>query len=502
VPQATSGGEDAVRPPAVAGRFYPGDAATLRRAVDTLVGQARPAPAGDVVAVIAPHAGYVFSGQIAADALSPLARQTPAVVVVLGANHTGPAVGGFALYPGRAFRTPLGEVAIDAALNGALRATGPEVTSDAAPHRDEHSIEVLLPFVQVLAPRARIVPVIVGTRDPDKIARFGRALAAALGTRRALIVASSDLSHYPAAREAARLDARTLEAFARFDRDAALAAEREATAGRTPNLVTAACGLAPVLAAMSAARALGASHGTVVSYANSADSAAGDAERVVGYGAVMYHRSAAAAPATPRGDAPPEAARHDPAPPGAPPDHLPADARQALLHLARATITQFLESQTLPLPRDLPPAVAARRQGAFVTLRARGQLRGCIGRIEHDGPLPQLVSRVAFDAAFRDARFSPVIRQELDHIEVEVSLLTPIRRVVAPEAIVTGRDGVVLRRSGRSAVFLPQVATEQGWTREQMLDALCAKAGLSAGCWPGAELSTFQAEVFGEHDSR
>ena len=505
-PQAARDEDESVRPPAVAGRFYPADAATLRRAVETLVRQARPVRTGDAVAVVAPHAGYVYSGQIAADALVYAAAARPEVVVVLGANHTGPPVHGFALHPGRAFRTPLGEVVIDAALNAALRGAGVGAAADAAPHRDEHSIEVQLPFLQVIAPGAPILPVIVGTRDPDQAARFGRALAAALGTRRAMIVASSDLSHYPTARDATRVDMRTLDAFARFDRDGALEAEREAAAGHTPNLVTAACGLGPVLVAMSAARALGATHGTVVSYANSADTAIGEAERVVGYGAVVYSRGAAT-PSTPPAS-PPHATREGstrdaptPMPPTNPSGHLPDAERQALLHLARATIAQFLESQTLPLARDVPPALATRRQGAFVTLKAHGQLRGCIGRIVEEGPLPQLVSRVAFEAAFRDQRFSPVTRQELDRIELEVSVLTAPRRVPSAEAIVTGRDGVVLRRSGRSAVFLPQVATEQGWTREQLLDALCEKAGLARGCWLGAELSTFQAEVFGERQA-
>jgi AmmeMemoRadiSam system protein A len=155
------------------------------------------------------------------------------------------------------------------------------------------------------------------------------------------------------------------------------------------------------------------------------------------------------------------------------------------------------------LPRDVPPALQGRRQGAFVTLKERGQLRGCIGRIVHDGPLPQLVSMVAFEAAFRDPRFQPLGRQELDRVDVEISLLTPPRPVASPRDVVVGRDGVVLRKGGRSAVFLPQVAPEQGWTRDQMLDELCLKAGLPARCWTEhAELSTFQAEVFGEPHTR
>jgi len=243
---------------------------------------------------------------------------------------------------------------------------------------------------------------------------------------------------------------------------------------------------------MSSARALGAARATVVSYANSGDTAVGDPDRVVGYGAVAFHRDIARS--TP--DAFEPASRPAAGPPS-------AAEKRALLALARGTFTQFLESQTLPLPRDVPADLHGRRQGAFVTLKTRGQLRGCIGRILHDGPLPQLVSMVAFEAAFRDPRFPPLGRRELDGVEVEISLLTTPRQVDAPRDIVVGRDGVVLRKSGRSAVFLPQVATEQGWTREQMLDQLCLKAGLSERCWTDrAELATFQAEVFGESHAR
>jgi hypothetical protein len=481
-----------VRAPAVAGQFYPGDGAALRRAVDTLLAHARPAVAGDVVAVVSPHAGYPFSGQIAADALAQLKGHDPEVVVVLGANHAAPMGRGFAAYPGRAFRTPLGEVAIDRDVTARLLKSGANVSAAAGPHEGEHSIEVQLPFLQAIAPRARIVPIVVGTRDPHDTDRFGRALATALEGRRALIVASSDLAHYPPAREALDSDRQTLEAIAAFDAATLTAREQGVESGSRGGLVTVACGIGPVLVAMSAARALGAIRATIVSYANSGDTAIGDPDRVVGYGAVAFHRDAAKQ--APRAFG--ETARAAAGP-------LSADEKQALLALARDTFTQFLESQTLPLPRDVPLGLQGRRQGAFVTLKERGQLRGCIGRIVHDGPLPQLVSMVAFEAAFRDPRFQPLGRQELDRVDVEISLLTPPRPVPSARDVFVGRDGVVLRKGGRSAVFLPQVAPEQGWTRDQMLDELCLKAGLPARCWTEhAELSTFQAEVFGEPHTR
>jgi AmmeMemoRadiSam system protein A len=154
----------------------------------------------------------------------------------------------------------------------------------------------------------------------------------------------------------------------------------------------------------------------------------------------------------------------------------------------------------MPLPRGFTLA-ACMRQGAFVTLKKHGELRGCVGHMAEDMPLCRTVCGMALMSAFEDQRFSPVAADEMRDIEVEISALTPFRRISDAGQIVLGRDGVVIRKSGRSAVFLPQVATEQGWTRDEMLDQLCRKAGLPIGSWrENAELSTFQAIVFSESE--
>jgi AmmeMemoRadiSam system protein A len=154
----------------------------------------------------------------------------------------------------------------------------------------------------------------------------------------------------------------------------------------------------------------------------------------------------------------------------------------------------------VPLARGFSPALD-RPQGVFVTLRTRGALRGCIGQMAPDRPLRVLVGSMALAAAFDDPRFEKVRAPELKDLEVEISILTPFKEVQGPNAIVIGRDGVLLQKDRRSAVFLPQVATEEHWTRDEMLDNLCVKGGMAAGCWrAGARLSTFQADVFKEGD--
>ena len=485
---AGKGPAEGVREPAVAGKFYPSDPAALRRAVEEFLREAIPPKVERPVALVSPHAGYIYSGQIAADAWRQAQGGGFDLVVILGTNHTSPEFRGVAVHPGTGFRTPLGVAEIDRGAAEALIAADPGCVFQADVHKGEHSVEVQLPFAQVLFPKAKILPVVVGSPDPALCERFGRALATVLRGRKAIVVASTDLSHYPSANDADRVDRVVLAAAAGLDPAAFRAAIREEMSRGVPGLGTCACGEAPVLAAMSAAKALGATRGVVVSYANSGDASIGDPGRAVGYGAVAF----AAGPGGPD-----TAALRNPA--GEIPEGpLDASERKALLAFARETIDRYLATGTVPLARGLP-GKTRRPQGVFVTLKRGEELRGCIGRIFPEGPLGRTVGAMALQAAFNDPRFPHVGPQELPGLTVEISALTPMTPVPGAKDVVVGRDGVLLTKGGRSAVFLPQVATEQGWGRDEMLDHLCRKAGLPAGCWKeGASLSVFQAEVFAE----
>jgi len=481
--------EPPVRAPAVQGQFYPADRDQLKLAVEKYLAGAPASPSEKPVAIVAPHAGYIYSGQICADAFRRAQGHAYDLVVILGTNHTVPSFRGVALYPSGAFRTPLGEVAIDEETVKQL-ALAANCSLDRTPHVREHSIEVQVPFVQYLFPKAKIVAAVVGSPDLQLCTGFGQALAKALEKRSALIVASSDLSHYPAYDDACRTDRRTLEAMVTLDPAALRSAVKTDETSEVPELSTCACGEAPVLAAMAAAKALGATHGAVVSYANSGDTLIGDHGRVVGYGAVAFYTGPG------KNDLDGLKKREEPSP-GA---TLRPEDRKALLAFARETIERILTTQTAPLPRGFD-ARAYLKRGGFVTLKKKGELRGCIGHMAEDTPLAYVVGTMAIQAAFKDRRFTPVRIEEMPDIEVEISVLTPAKPVAGVEEIVLGRDGVILSKGGRSAVFLPQVATEQGWSREQMLDQLSRKAGLPEGSWKeGAKFSTFQAEVFHESE--
>lgn len=484
-----SGFHPDVREPAVSGRFYPGDASKLSKALDYYLKDAVKPSGERPLAIVSPHAGYIYSAQIAADAFNQAAGHQYDVVVLLGTNHTDPGFSGVSVYPEGGYRTPLGVAKIDKDTANQLIAADKAFTFKKSVHLREHSIEVQVPFVQTLFPDAEIVPAIVGTSDLELCSRFGKALATVLKGRRALIVASSDLSHYPDYEDAVTVDRKVLNAMTTLDPKTVHSVIQKQEKTYIRNLSTCACGEAPVLAAMAAAKALGANCGRIVSYANSGDASVGDRSRVVGYGAISFvtgslcddqksGKKSAAAPES---------------------GHLTHEHKKALLSFARKTIRQFLATETTPLARGFDP-VLENKQGAFVTLKKHGRLRGCIGHMAEDLPLCRTVGAMALQAAFNDRRFPPLEPKELSEVELEISVLTPFRRVNSVEDILVGRDGVVLRKDARSAVFLPQVAPEQGWDRAEMLTHLSRKAGLSPDDWKSddAQFSTFQAVVFSE----
>ena len=479
-----------IRQPAVAGRFYPGDPLKLARAIHAYLEDAEAPVGAKPIAIIAPHAGYIFSGQICADAFKQAAGYEYDLIVLLGTNHTAPGFAGVSIYPEGGYQTPLGLARIDAAVSAELLAGAKGFSFKEFMHVREHSIEVLVPFVQTLFPDAKIVTAIVGTAELDVCARFGQTLANVLRGKRALIVASSDLSHYPAYKDAVRVDRNTLEAILTLDPGTVQKTVQKQMAGHVSNLATCACGEAPILTAMIAAKALGATCARIISYANSGDASVGSHDRVVGYGAVSFTGNQSCTHNEPAQNASSQS----------PSEGMNDHHKSVLIAFARKTIRQFLAADTTPLARGFDP-VLGQRQAAFVTLKKHGDLRGCIGHMAEDLPLCQVVGSMALQAAFNDRRFTNVTLKELPEIDIEISVLTPFQPIRGAEDILIGRDGVVLRKNDRSAVFLPQVPVEQGWDRSQLLDRLCQKAGLSAGSWKdGAQLYTFQANVFSESD--
>jgi len=470
-----------------AGRWFPADPDELAKMVDAYLTQAERKVEAEPIALIVPHAGYVFSGQVAAYAFKQIEGLRYDVIVIIGDTHTGAGSSPIAVYAKGAFETPLGLVPIDEEVAQALVEADERIAFDRPALAHEHPIENQLPFLQRVCGDFKFVPIVFREPTPENARLLSEALVKALAGKKALIVASTDLSHYPPYDDAVRVDAKTLEALVSLDPQALLRATEEPLKEGIPNLVTCMCSRGAVLTAIMAAKKLGADRATVLKYANSGDTPFGDRRQVVGYGAVMIWKGEAEAGfSLPTPTAPPE------------PSSLSPQEQEKLLDIARRTIAQFLESGTVPAVEATEPGLLQER-GAFVTLKKRGQLRGCIGYLTAEGPLYLTVQRAAIAAATGDPRFPPVTPEELGDIEIEISVLSPIEPIEDVNQIEVGRHGLIIVKDRHQGVLLPQVATEEGWNREEFLRAVCRKAGLPEDAWKeGAKLYVFTAEVFGE----
>ncbi|MBN1283216.1 MAG: AmmeMemoRadiSam system protein B [Proteobacteria bacterium] len=447
-----------VQQPVVAGTFYPADAKSLRSMVKGMIDMA-PVKAldGELIGIIAPHAGYRYSGRVAAAAFRQLAGRGFTRAVVIAPSHRAH-VAGAALSPFSSYRTPLGDIPIDREAVDALSGKHPWAEEDAGAFSTEHSLEVELPFLQVALGEFKLVPIIVGQAGKKRLDAIAEALEKELGDRSTIFVASSDLSHFHDYEKAQRLDSATVGIICDKSPGEFLAA---AEVGKAQL-----CGSSPVYIMKRIAEMRGASL-ELLEYANSGD-ATGDRSRVVGYASIAV--------TAPRSMGMPQ--------------------EEALLSLARRTIEAHLSGKPLPpLPGD--PALAE-DGAAFVTLRKNGRLRGCIGTITARGPLDRTVQEMAISAATGDPRFPPVKRDELKDISIEISVLTPPEPLPDPMAVRVGTDGLIIEQGFARGVLLPQVPAEQGWDKAQYLEGISTKAGLPRDAWKRAKLYRFQAIVFEE----
>lgn len=472
-----------VREPAVAGLFYPRDAAALARTIDACLAGATSARTGGLKALICPHAGYAYSGPVAGSAFRLLRGAKYTTVVVLAPAHCA-ALEAASVSAADVFRTPLGDVPISDqarrlaalppfALEPRCFVQRPEwapQSSRPLPERGaeradtwEHADEVEVPFLQQTLSGFELVPVVMGDVDT---AAAARALSTVLDDS-TLLVVSSDLSHYHPYAEARRLDRQCVDAICTLDVRRAAAQE--------------ACGRTPILTLLHIARERG-WRPQLLDLRNSGDTS-GDKSRVVGYAAIAFY-------APPAGSA------------------ISAPQRQLLLELARQSVraaTGMRTTTAIAVDR-LDPALQEDR-GVFVTLTKRGALRGCIGHIVAQMPLYRAVIENARAAAIHDPRFLPVAPREVDQLEIEISVLAPPQPLAfdSPDDLLRQlrphQDGVVLRITAGSATYLPQV-WEQLPDKPEFLDSLSVKAGGRPGDWrrPGTSVAVYRVESFKESD--
>ncbi len=474
------------RKPAVAGQFYPGDPVTLTRQLSDFFKKAKKEPIpGKIMGLIAPHAGYVYSGQVAAYAFKFLEGLSFETVVVISPSHIV-YFQGASIYNGGAFETPLGTIPVDTTLAGKIADANERVFLSTRGHgfmgmRGEHAIEVELPFLQVVLGKFKLVPIVIGDQDWATCEALAEALIKALKGKSALIVASSDLSHYHPYDEAVKLDNIVIDHVNGFDQEGLFT---DLSAG-----ICEACGGSPIVATMLAAKGLGADKAKVLKYANSGD-VTGDKSAVVGYmAAVMYSSQAK-----------PEGEKKSQKEKVGDKVGLSEKDKETLMHIARTTIEYKVKGKEPP-EFEVDSPILKEKRGAFVTIHKHGRLRGCIGYIEAIKPLWITIQDMAEAAALNDPRFPPVSPEELPFLDVEISVLTPLKRIKDINEIEIGKHGVVLKSGYHQGVFLPQVATEQGWDRITFLNEICFKAGThDKNCWKDkdAEIYIFSAEVFEE----
>jgi AmmeMemoRadiSam system protein B/AmmeMemoRadiSam system protein A len=511
----TTTAPEALRPPAVAGSFYPSDPGQLRAMVEDFLARARRgagnsaarAPALDeqVVAILVPHAGYVFSGLTAACAFAACEGREYDTVILIGTPHTAP-IRGAAVFCGRGFATPIGVVPVDTRFTRAITAASPLIRDDPTPHAAEHSLEVQLPFLVSVLKGARIVPILV-MGDTATLRSVARSLIETIrktpgGFSRTLIVISSDLAHYPTAADALASDREILTAFCSLDPDALLAADRSIMERKMPNLVCSMCGLNTAYVGLELARAAGATAARLLDTRTSADAgvSGATADKVVGYGAVLITRPARAK-GTDRIESRVQLL-----------EPLDSYEQKVLLGIARQSIEEYLKTgkkTAFTAPANCPHLLENR--GCFVTLydvskpeQAAGnklKLRGCVGNIDPRVPLVTLAPQLALSSAFEDPRFPPLKVTELRGLRIEISVYrTGLVPIASAEEFETRTHGIVLRVGGAEATFLPQVAAEQGWDTTATLENLCLKAGLRRDAWKSREarLFVYQTQIFRE----
>ena len=456
-----------IRKAAWAGAFYEGNKDALSAQIDGYLKnvQSLPKLARDPQALICPHAGYVFSGQTAAYAYRLVQGKPYETVVIIGPSHQY-GFEGCSIYTKGGFETPLGLAPVDEAA-AALIAKSSGFSYIAEAHNKEHSVEVQVPFIQKAIPGAKIVPIVMGYPTRETVASLAQALSKVLATKKILIVASTDMSHFLPKETANSVDAKTISLVQNLSADTII--------NRMADAENIMCGGGPVAATLLALKKLGKPLVEVLHYADSSE-ANQDTSRVVGYlaAAVMVNSSSSPDPEF----------------------SLSSEEKKELLQLARQAITRYIEENKIVDYKTQDPNLLAEK-GAFVTLKKAGQLRGCIGFIEPMFPLYEAIIRAAIYAAVQDPRFPPVSREELKDLDLEISVLTPPQKIDDPGLVRVGKHGLVISQGDRKGLLLPQVPVENRWSREKFLDQACVKAGLPPDAWKkGAEIFVFEAIVF------
>lgn len=473
------------RPPVAAGRFYPGSENKLKNELEMLFSAAgklidKPTQnPKDLIALVAPHAGYVYSGTVAASAFHQLKDINPRnkVFLIGSSHHTD--FNGASIYNRGDYSTPLGRVKVDQETAETIIHKSTYCQFVSAAHAHEHCLEVLLPFLQhVWKDEFEIIPIILATHNKRICKEIARELQPWFNKEN-LFVISTDLSHYPEYENAVDVDRKTIEAVLTGEPEKLLDQIRTNESRNIPNLATSMCGWTSVLTLMHLAEESKEINYSDILYQNSGDAKfIGESDRVVGYQSIALYK---------------ENIENE--------FILSEKDKALLLKTTRKSIEDYpvTGERLKPDIKGFSESLQT-KTGAFVSIYLNNELRGCIGHIESQGKsLVEIVADVAVSAAYYDNRFTSVTDDEIKNTIIEISVLTPLKKIESIDEIEMGRHGILIRKGFNSGTFLPQVAEKTNWTREEFIGN-CSKnkAHLGWDGWKDAELYTYEAIIIKE----
>ena len=464
-----------IRKAAKAGSWYSADPEMLRKEITKYLENAKLAGInGEILALVSPHAGYDFSGYTAANAYKQVKGNRYDAVIVLAPSHYE-AFNGVSVFNKDGYETPLGVVPVEKTLANKIIEQDENIRFTWEGHREEHSLEIQLPFLQIVIPDLKIVPIVLLDFSWENCKRLADAITNAIKGKKVLIVASSDLYHGHSYEECKKTDNLTLSTITELN------PKKLCQQFQSRELM--ACGAGGIVVAELVAMNLGADKAEIIYQTNSNDVTRSKGGYVVGYGAVAIYK---------------ESEQNNEKKIGTD-SGLNDEEKKILLKTARQSIENALAKKGNPkLDYDSP--ILKEKRGAFVTLTKNGMLRGCIGYVEALKPLDETIIEMAQAAAFRDPRFQAVSKDEIDELEIEISVLTPLKEIDDIKDIEVGKHGIIIERGGYSGLLLPQVATDYGWDRITFLEHTCQKAGLPTDAWKkeGTKIKIFSADIFQE----
>ncbi|WP_242689770.1 AmmeMemoRadiSam system protein B [Sulfurimonas aquatica] len=458
------------REPAVSGSFYPSNPTELLSQINLAFKETKKFEQKEINAIIVPHAGYVFSGSIAATAYNTLTKKYKNIFLIGSSHHIN--IDGVSIYNRGNYQTPLGEVQVNKTIVNELMKNNSFISYEEDAHKKEHTLEVQLPFLQAIYKSdMQIVPIIMATSEIDTIMKMSKALEPYFNDEN-LFVISTDLSHYPNYEDAQKVDMNILNALTKNSPFKLIDAIVENESSKKENLQTSACGWSSLLTLLYLTQEKDYKY-EILEYKNSGDTKYGEKDRVVGYGAMRVFKNSEEF-------------------------FLEQNEKDQLKEIAKLSLYEaVINNKKVAVDTEKLSNKSKLPLGAFVTLYKDKKLKGCIGRFEPKEPLYDVITDMAISASRHDTRFTPVQKDELKDIEIEISVLTPRRKVNSIDEVIIGKHGIYVSYGAKNGTYLPKVATDMNWSAEEFVKSCCEqKAGIAKEDCKNAELYVYEAIVF------